>query len=97
MQWFCKELLHGRLLHHTAAVHNHHFVSSLSHNTQIMGDEKHCHTQLFSQAVDQVQDLGLDRHIKSGCRLIGDQQLDRVQSAMAIMTRWRIPPDIWWG
>ena len=46
---------------------------------------------------EQRQDLRLDRHVERGGRLVGDQQCGSLASAMAIMTRWRWPPESWCG
>ena len=37
-------------------------------------------------------DLRLDRDVQRGRRLVGDEQLRLARSAMAIITRWRMPP-----
>jgi hypothetical protein len=37
--------------------------------------------------------LRLYRHVQRRGRLVGNQQLGRVSSAMAIITRWRSPPE----
>ena len=41
----------------------------------------------------QVEDLRLDRDVERGRRLVGDQQRGSQARAMAIITRWRMPPD----
>ena len=42
----------------------------------------------------QVEDLRLDRDVERGRRLVGDEQRrDCSASAIAIMTRWRMPPE----
>ena len=45
------------------------------------------------QRADEVEDLGLDRHVERGRRLVGDQHDGLQASAMAIMARWRMPPE----
>jgi hypothetical protein len=37
------------------------------------------------------------RHVERGRRLVGDQQSGSLTSAIAIITRWRIPPENWCG
>jgi hypothetical protein len=39
------------------------------------------------------EDFGLGGDIKRGGRLIGDQHSGRQDSAMAIIARWRMPPE----
>jgi hypothetical protein len=40
-----------------------------------MGDEEQRHAHLGLQLVEKVEDLGLDRHVQRGGRLVADQQL----------------------
>jgi hypothetical protein len=49
------------------------------------------------QGFQQRQDLRLHGHVERGGRLVGDQQAGSLASAMAIMTRWRWPPENWCG
>ena len=49
------------------------------------------------QVLQQVEDLRLDGDIQRRRRLVGDQERRLADSAMAIMTRCRMPPDILWG
>ena len=51
---------------------------------------------VFSSLQD-FQNLRLHRHIQRGGRLVGDQQVGPVMVAIAIITRWRMPPDNSWG
>ena len=44
-----------------------------------------------------VEDLRLDRHVEGGGRLVGDQDVGLLASAIAIITRWRWPPESWCG
>ena len=46
---------------------------------------------------EQLEDLGLDGDVEGGRRLVGDDQCGSSASAIAIMTRWRMPPENWWG
>ena len=47
---------------------------------------------------NQIEDLRLDGDVERGRRLVGDQQAAGSQaSAMAIITRWRMPPESWCG
>ena len=45
----------------------------------------------------QLEDLRLDRHVERGGRLVGDQQRGLQASAIAIITRCRMPPENWCG
>ena len=48
-------------------------------------------------AVHQLEDLRLRRHVERGRRLVGDQQVGSLTRAIAIITRWRMPPENWCG
>jgi hypothetical protein len=56
-----------------------------------VGDPDDGHADLITEFLDQVNDLGLDGDVQGGGGLIGDER------AMAIIARWRIPPENWWG
>ena len=51
------------------------------------------HAELFLKIAHQVEDLRLNGHIQRRGRLIGDQSVGLQESAMAIITRWRMPPE----
>ena len=70
-----KNLLCCALLHHTTGVHDHHVVRHLCDNTQVVGDEHDGGIDLVFQIPQQIQDLGLNGHVQSRGRLIGDDQL----------------------
>ena len=45
----------------------------------------------------QVENLRLDHDVERGGRLVGDEQLGRQASAIAIITRCFCPPESWCG
>jgi hypothetical protein len=51
------------------------------------------HPVVLLQIPNQVEDLRLDRDVERGGRLVGDQKARIADSAIAIMARWRMPPD----
>jgi ABC-type polar amino acid transport system ATPase subunit len=56
------------------------------------------HAQALLQVDQQFENLALHRHVQCRGRFIGDQQLRlALARAIAIITRWRWPPDNWWG
>ena len=61
-------------LYQPAKIHDTHLVGGLGDNPQIMGDEDDAHVILLDQILHQIQHLCLNGDIKSGGRLIGDQQ-----------------------
>ncbi len=59
-----------------------------------MADEDDGEAQAVLQLLEEIEDLRLDRHVERRGRFVGDQQFGSLASAMAIITRWRWPPDI---
>ena len=49
--------------------------------------------KLALQLADLLQDLALHDHVERGRRLVHDHELGRSASAIAMITRWRMPPD----
>jgi hypothetical protein len=62
-----------------------------------VGDEQQRHAHLGLQFVQQGQDLRLDRDVQRRGRLVADQQRGLQASAIAIIARWRCPPESWCG
>jgi hypothetical protein len=62
-----------------------------------VGDEQQRHAVARLQALEQLQDLRLDGDVERVGRLVGDQRSGSLASAMAIITRWRWPPESWCG
>ena len=69
-----QQLTGGGLLDHLARVHDGDAVSQLSHQRQVVGDEDHGEAELFTQLVEQVDDLLLDGHVQRRRRLVGQDQ-----------------------
>ena len=72
-------------------------VDELRDHAQVVRDEDHRHAELVLQLAEQVEDLRLDGDVQRRRRLVGDQQRGLQASAMAIITRWRMPPESWCG
>ena len=85
------------LLDDLAGVHDRDSSAHLGDHAEIVGDQQHRHADLLLQLAHQLENLRLDRHVERGRRLVGDQQLRVADSAMAIITRWRMPPESWCG
>ena len=58
-----------------AQVHDRHPVADMPDHGQVVRDHHVGQAQLVLQVLEQVDDLGLDRHVKRGDRLVGDDQL----------------------
>ena len=52
-----------------------HFVGHFGDHAQIVRDEQDRHAAFVAQLAQQVENLGLDRHVERRRRLVGDQQL----------------------
>ena len=63
------------------------------HHAEVMRDDDQCDVQPPRQLLHQFKNLGLDCHIEGSGRLIGDDQPGTQASAIATMTRWRMPPE----
>ena len=74
-------------------VHHQHPVGDLGDDPEIVGDQDRRQAASRLRSSDQVEDLGLDRHVERRGRLVGDQQLGSQASAIAIIARWRMPPE----
>ena len=44
-------------------------------HAHVVGDEEDGHLETVAELVDEVEDLGLDRHVERGRGLVGDEQL----------------------
>ncbi len=58
-----------------AEVHHRDAVADVLHHRQVVGDEQVGQAELLAQVGEQVQDLGLDRHIERRDRLVADDEL----------------------
>ncbi len=66
------------VLHQVAQVHNAHRVRDMLDDGQVVGDKEIGQVTLFLQALEQVDDLRLNRNVQRGDRLVADDEL-RVQ------------------
>ena len=90
--------VHVARLDELPGVHHDHPVAQLRHHAQIVRDVEDRGAQLVAQAADQVDDLRLERDVQRRGRLVGNQQRRAATAgAMAIMMRWRMPPENWCG
>ena len=63
------------LLDDRALAHHVDAVGHPAHDAEIVRDQQHGHAELALQALQQLQDLRLDRHVERRGRLVGDQQV----------------------
>jgi hypothetical protein len=74
-------------------IHHRHPVGQLAGGGDIVGDQDEADFQLLLDALEHVHDIGLGQHIQGRGGLVQDDQAGAVTSAMAIATRWRMPPE----
>ncbi len=84
-------------LDHFARVHHGDCVRDLRHHAEIVRDQEDAHVMLAPQPVDEREDLGwiVTSRAVVGSSAISSRGLQDMASA--IITRWRMPPDIWCG
>ena len=68
------EDVHRRLLDDHAEVHDGDPVRDVADDAEIVRDEDVGEPELVLEVVEEVDDLGLDRHVERGDRLVGDDQ-----------------------
>jgi hypothetical protein len=86
-----------RAFHELAGVHHGNLVGPLSDETKIVRDEQDGHAEPLLELADQFQDLSLDRDVECRVGSSAIRSLGVQASAIAIMTRWRCPPENWCG
>ena len=68
-------LVGGADLDQLAQVHDADLAGQVADHGQVVGDEQVGQAELPLQVAHHVEDLGLDRHVERGDRLVGDDQL----------------------
>jgi hypothetical protein len=58
-----------------AGVHHHHAVGDVGDHAHVVGDEDDRRVEVALEPADQLEDLGLDRDVERGGRLVGDQEV----------------------
>ncbi len=87
------KLVHRRIFHDRAGIENGDAIDEAGDQREVVGDPDDGHAELGAQILHQIDDLGLDRHVERGRRLVGDQKLriagkaDRDHHALAHAAR----------
>jgi len=68
-------------------------IRDVFHDREVVGDEQVRQPAPLLQIGEQVQDLRLDRHVERAHRLVEHEELRLDESARAIPTRCRCPPE----
>ena len=69
------QLLRGRQLDDLAEIHQRHPVADVAHDREIVRDEDVGQAELLLEIGEQVENLGLDRHVEGRDRLVAHHQL----------------------
>ncbi len=69
-----QQLQRGTCLHYLSAIHDHHLVSPLCSQPQIMGYEQHGRPQFGGHGLKMVQDLTLHSDVERRRRFVRNQQ-----------------------
>lgn len=93
MRWRAEQRPTVIVFHAAAVLHNRHPVSQLADDAQVMSDKQQPHVQLLLQLAQQLQNLRLHRYVQAVVGSSAISSSGRVSSAMAIITRWRSPPE----
>ena len=83
----------GAFLDELARVEHADAVAHLRDHAEVVADEQHRGASSLPELRDQVEHLGLDGRVEPGRRLVEDEQLGSVASAIAITTRCCMPPE----
>ena len=88
----------GPALDDLARVHHGHAVADLVHDAEVVGDQDHAHPELARQLERSARGSapGSSRRARSSARRRSAASAP-CTSAIAIITRWRIPPENWCG
>ncbi len=82
-----------RLLHHPPGVHDDDAVGDVGDHAEVVCDEEDRRARAGPQVAEHLEDAGLDGDVQGGGGFVGDQQLGPQATAIAIITRWRMPPE----
>jgi len=75
VQRVVEQFVECALLDHPSRVHDDYSVGDVGDDGEVVGNEDDPGIGLLAQRSQLLQDLGLDRHVERGGRLVGDQQL----------------------
>jgi hypothetical protein len=69
-----KQFVGGAFFHHLTRVHHGDAAGHFGDDAHIVRNQDQRHAAFPLQSAQQIQNLGLDRHVERGGRLIGDEQ-----------------------
>ena len=74
MRWICEDLFGRPDFHDFSKIHHGDPIADMADHRKIVTDEDHRQSKLRAQIAKQIDDLGLDRYVECGNRLIGDHK-----------------------
>ena len=74
MERFIEDGLRVRMFHDQSQVHHHYLVGHAADDRQVVADVDDGHVEVILQFLNQLQDLGLNRHIQRGGGFVRNQQ-----------------------
>ena len=86
-------LAHRADLDDATRIHDRDPVGGLRDDAHVVRDQHDGDVVVAREPPQQRDDLRLHRHVKRRGRLVGDHEPGSAQSASAMTTRWRIPPE----
>src|SRR5947209_5602568 len=92
-----EEVVDAGFLDLLARIHHDHPLRGLRDDAEVMGDQDQPGAELLLQLEDQRENLRLDGDVE---RVVGSSAIrsaGRQASAIAIIARWRMPPESWCG
>jgi len=95
MKGMLKELLHAGRLHHLPGMHHGHPVAIPGHNAEVVGDQQDRGPCLLTISLRRSR---IWAAMETSSPVVGSsaiRSLGFVTRAMAIITRWHIPPESW--
>src|SRR5437870_6078249 len=80
-------------LDEVACIQDADLIGHLRDDPEVMADEQNRGLHLLHEFLHQRQDLRLDRNVQRARGFVRDEEEGFALKAIAIMTRWRIPPE----
>ena len=98
VEWRREHGSRGADLEQLAAEQHAYAIRDRPYHGKVVGNEQHGKVVLGAQALEQLQDAGLHRDVEGGQDFVAQQEAGVAgQSARAIATRCRSPPESWSG
>jgi len=67
--------MRGPDLYDLAEIHDRHPVAEVTDHSEIVGDEQEGETELLLHLLEEIHDLGLNRDVQGGNRLVTDDEV----------------------